>query len=223
MVSRSTSLAALFGICLAAPLGAQDLQVPDLVRIPGVYTTKEEPATKVINLKLVSECVADDPGLHQRAIDLVAMESAVDRQSAEIATLVEALNESDAALRVERTAFDERVKALKATDKALNQLAQSVERLGADNSTRDKVERYNEAVDLYNSDVRKRNAQLAEVKRAQAEYNRKLEAHNAKVREQHQHVDAYEVQRTTFRTRGEAFIQDVKSFDSDCLTAAGEQ
>lgn len=217
MVRRSIALTALTGFWLAAPLAAQDLQVPDLVRLPGVYTTKEEPAARTVDLKLVSACVADDPGLHSRAMDFVQLESAIDRESAEIDSLSETLKESDAALRIERAAFDELVAGLNKTDKALNQLSTSVKRLGADNSTREKVERYNEAVELYNSDVRKRNAQLAEVKRAQAEFRKKLDAHNARVHEQHRRVDEYNSRRVSFRTSGEAFLADVRNFDSDCL------
>jgi hypothetical protein len=217
MVRRPSLIVALLATGSAVPLAAQDLQVPDLVRLPGEYTIKEEPGARIVDLKRVSECVTDDPGLHSRAVDLVQLESAVKSQSAEIDALGDTLKESDAALRIERAAFDELVTGLRKTDKALNQLSLSVKRLGTDHSTQDKVDRYNEAVELYNSDVRKRNLQLAEVKRAQAEYRTKLDAHNAKVHEQHRRIDEYDARRATFRTTGETFIQDVRNFDSDCL------
>lgn len=204
-------------IFVAAPLVAQDLQVPDFVRLPGVYTKKEEPAARRIDFQRVSECVADDAGLHARAISLAQLETSVKRESADIDVLGEELKASDAALRDERPAFDELVNKLKARDIDLREAESLVKRLGEDRSTREKVEIYNAAVDGYNAEVRKRNLQLGEVKRAQADFKKQVDAHNAKVQEQHRRIDAFNARSTAFSATANELVADVGKFDSDCL------
>lgn len=218
MVSRNTLAVPLAVLCCVAPSFSQDLQVPEFVRLPGEYTTKDESAAqRIVELEQVSQCVADEPALHARGSELVRQESAIKGESADIDLLGERLKESDAALRVERTAFDGLVSALDVTDQSLQEMASSLERLGADKSTREMVVQYNAAVDAYNVEVRKRNAQLAEVRRAQAAFKVKVAAHNEKVRDQHRRIDDFNSRATSLRTQAEAFFHEVRAFDSDCL------
>lgn len=224
MVDRSIAIAALLGLCCASQLAAQELQVPDFVRLPGVYTTpKAEPqAIPLPNIKLVSQCVDDDPDLRTRGAALLALESSVHQESADVDALGVALGESEAVLRSERTVFDELVKGMRATDQALKEMSSSVKRLGKDSSTAAKVKQYNAAVDVYNAEVKKRNRQLTEVKRAQAAFTQKVDAHNAKIREQHRRIDEYNLRIAEFNKTANAFMSDVGKFDSDCLRP-GEQ
>jgi hypothetical protein len=218
-VRRPTALVLLSAACFAVTLSAQELQVPDFVQLPGEYITpKKEPEVLPFpSIERVGVCVEDDPDLRLRAADLLALETRVQRDSAEVDSLADTLRQSDTALRGERAVFDESVRSLRATDEALEEMRSSVKRLGADNSTKEKVEQYNAAIDVYNAEVKKRNAQLAEVRRGQSAFTKKVAAHNAKVQEQHLRIDEFNARSAAFSGAANAFMADVAKFDSDCL------